>query len=299
MGGLNEYSACHLCPRNCGIDRNTSLGFCGESSKLTAARASLHMWEEPPISGTNGSGTVFFRGCNLKCIYCQNYDISQNEGGKYITSDNLSEIFLSLQKKGAHNINLVTPTHFSPHVKEAVKLSRSKGLNVPVVYNTGGYEKSDVIKSLKSTVDIYLTDFKYIKSEAGKNYSNASDYFEYASSALDEMVSQNPSPVFENGLMKKGVIVRHLLLPGHLIEAKMIVKYIYERYGNSIYISLMNQYTPLRPFPNFSNLERRVTDREYNSLISYASRLGVTNAFVQEGGTAKESFIPAFDLTGI
>lgn len=299
MGGLSEYSACRLCPRECGVDRSKIRGLCGETDKLFAARASLHGWEEPPISGSRGSGTVFFRGCNLKCVYCQNYSIAHNGGGKEITPKRLSEVFLSLRDKGAHNINLVTPTHFSPHIKKAVSLSRSAGLNVPVVYNTGGYEKPEIIRSLSGTVDIYLTDFKYIKSETSEKYSSAPDYFEYASAALEEMVTQNPVPVFEGKLMTKGVIVRHLLLSGHLIEAKMIVKYLYERYGNSIYISLMNQYTPLRPFPRFQNLERTVTAGEYNSLISYASRLGVTKAFIQEGGAADESFIPSFDLSGL
>lgn len=299
MGGLSEYSSCRLCPRECGVDRGKTLGFCGESDKLSAARASLHMWEEPPISGSKGSGTVFFRGCNLKCIYCQNYSIAHNGGGKEITPEHLAEVFLSLQHKGAHNINLVTPTHFSPHIKKAAALARAEGLAIPILYNTGGYEKPEIIRSLSDTIDIYLTDLKYIKSETAAKYSAAPDYFEYASASLDEMVAQHPFPRFKNGLMTEGVIVRHLLLPGHLIEAKMIVKYLYERYGNSIYISLMNQYTPLRAFPRFSNLERTVTEREYNSLVTFASRLGVTNAFIQEGGAASESFIPSFDLSGL
>ncbi len=298
MDGLT-YDNCRLCPRQCGVNRNVSAGFCGEKSELFAARASLHLWEEPVISGSRGSGTVFFRGCNLKCIYCQNYSIAHNKGGKPVSSSRLAEIYLSLQNKGVHNINLVTPTHFLPHVTSSVAASRQKGLTVPIVYNTGGYERVEAVKALKDTVDIYLTDFKYFTSETAEKYSRASDYFPFASDALDEMVSQHPKPIIENGLMKKGVIIRHLLLPGHLIESKLLLKYLFQKYGNSVFYSLMNQYTPVRPIAEYPNLNRTVTMREYNSLISYASRLGITNAFIQEGGTQKDSFIPDFDLTGL
>ncbi len=296
---MYRYEKCTLCPRRCNIKRSEAIGFCGETNHLTAARASLHMWEEPPISGTNGSGTVFFRGCSLKCVYCQNYAIAHNQGGKEITADNLADIFLSLQKKGAHNINLVTPTHFTPHIIRAVKASREKGLTLPIVYNTSGYELPQTIQSLDGIVDIFLTDFKYIKPETAKKYSNAPDYPEFAKAALAQMVKLAPKPVFDNSLMKKGVIVRVLLLPGHLIETKMIVKYLYQTYGDSIYISLMNQYTPVKNHKAFPNLNRRVTDYEYKSLIDYAASLGVKNAFIQKGGTAEESFIPDFNLTGL
>lgn len=293
-----RYKNCTLCPRECNANRFETTGFCGESGTLTAARAALHMWEEPPISGTNGSGTVFFRGCSLKCIYCQNYSIAHNEGGKTISTDELAKAFLSLQEKGAHNINLVTPTHFVPHIIDGVKKAKDKGLNIPVVYNTSGYEKADTIKSLSDTVDIFLTDFKYIKAETAKKYSKAPNYPSFAKEALCEMVKIAPTPIFEDGLMKKGVIVRVLLLPDHLIETKMIVKYLFETYGNDIYISLMNQYTPIKQHV-YPNLNRRVTDYEYKSLIDYAASLGVTKAFIQKGETAKESFIPEFDLTGL
>ncbi len=298
MDGLN-YDNCRLCPRQCGVNRNVSAGFCGEKGELFAARASLHLWEEPVISGSRGSGTVFFRGCNLKCVYCQNYSIAHNKGGKNISSSRLAEIYLSLQEKGAHNINLVTPTHFLPHIISSVAAARQTGLTIPIVYNTGGYERVEAVRTLKDTVDIYLTDFKYFTSETAEKYSRAPDYFSFASDALDEMVSQNPKPVIENGLMKKGVIIRHLLLPGHLIESKILLKYLFQKYGNSVFYSLMNQYTPVRPIAEYPNLNRTVTMREYNSLISYASRLGITNAFIQEGGTQKDSFIPAFDLSGL
>ncbi len=298
MDGLT-YDNCRLCPRQCGVNRNVSAGFCGEKSELFAARASLHLWEEPVVSGSQGSGTVFFRGCNLKCVYCQNYSIAHNKGGKPISSSRLAEIYIALQNKGAHNINLVTPTHFLPHVTSSVAAARRIGLTIPIVYNTGGYERVEAVKTLKDTVDIYLTDFKYFTSETAEKYSHASDYFSFASDALDEMVSQNPKPVIENGLMKKGVIIRHLLLPGHLIESKLLLKYLFQKYGNSVFYSLMNQYTPVRQIEAYPNLNRTVTMREYNSLISYASRLGITNAFIQEGGTQKDSFIPAFDLSGL
>lgn len=296
---IDLYKNCNLCPRKCGTNRFESTGFCGESAFLNVTRAALHEWEEPPVSGTSGSGTVFFRGCNLKCIYCQNYSIAHNQGGKQITTENLSDIFISLQDKGAHNINLVTPTHFVPHITKGISTAKEKGLVIPVVYNTSGYENPETIKLLDKTVDIFLTDFKYIKSQTAKKYSQAPDYPVYAASALSEMVKLAPSPVFENNLIKKGVIVRVLLLPGHLIETKMIIKYLYSTYGNNIYISLMNQYTPVKEHKNHPNLNRTVTDYEYKSLIDYACHLGIENAFIQDCGTAKESFIPEFDLTGL
>lgn len=295
---LDLYKNCNLCPRECGSNRNSNAGFCGESASLNVTRAALHMWEEPCISGKEGSGTVFFRGCNLKCIYCQNYAIAHNEGGKAISTDELAQAFLNLQKKGAHNINLVTPTHFVPHIIDSVKSAKEKGLTIPVVYNTSGYEKKETIQLLEGVADIFLTDFKYIKKETAKKYSAAENYVEYARDALREMVRLAPTPVFQNNLMKKGVIVRVLLLPDHLIETKMIVKYLYETYGDNIYISLMNQYTPVRKH-KYENLNRTVTDYEYKSLIDYAMHLGIKNAFIQKGDTARESFIPSFDLTGI
>lgn len=295
---ISLYEKCNLCPRNCNINRFEAAGYCGEGASLTASRAALHMWEEPPVSGTKGSGTVFFRGCNLKCIYCQNYSIAHNNGGAEISSDALSDIFLSLQQQGAHNINLVTPTHFVPHIITAVSLAKENGLTLPVVYNTSGYEKSETIRLLANTVDVFLTDFKYIKKETAKKYSNAPNYTAFAKDALSEMVRACPSPILKNGIITRGVIVRVLLLPGHLIETKMIVKYLYETYGDNIYISLMNQYTPIKEHP-YENLNRKVTDYEYKSLIDYAASLGIKNAFIQKGETARESFIPEFDLTGI
>ncbi|MBR5535283.1 MAG: radical SAM protein [Clostridia bacterium] len=295
---INLYKNCTLCPRECNIDRNSGTGYCGEGSTLNLTRAALHMWEEPCISGSNGSGTIFFRGCSLKCIYCQNFSIAHNKGGKDISITDFSDICLNLQKTGAHNINLVTPTHFVPHIVEGICLAKEKGLSIPVVYNTSGFEKAETVKLLNGIVDIFLTDFKYIKSETAKKYSNAEKYVDYAKASLSEMVKIAPYPVIKNGIMQKGVIVRVLLLPDHLIETKMIIKYLYDTYGDNIYISLMNQYTPIKEHP-YKNLNRTVTDYEYKSLIDYAAHLGIKNAFIQKGETAKESFIPSFDLTGI
>lgn len=293
---------CTICPRNCRIDRTAGQkGYCGVTgTKIKAARAALHMWEEPCISGTKGSGTVFFSGCPLRCVYCQNRDIAGAEAGKEITPERLSEIFLELQEKGAVNINLVTPTHYTPEIVWVVKQARACGLTLPVVYNCSGYEKTETLRVLEGIVDIYLTDFKYMESETAARYSHAPDYPNAAKMALEEMVRQQPEPVFgEDGMMKKGVIVRHLLLPGHLKNAKAVVQYVYEAYGDRVYLSLMNQYTPLPGMEKWPELNRRVTKREYERLVAFAVELGVENGFIQEGETAEESFIPAFDNEGI
>ena len=295
-------SICTLCPRSCGAGRAAGQkGYCGVGgTKIKAARAALHMWEEPCISGSQGSGTVFFSGCPLRCVYCQNRDIARAGAGKEITVERLSEIFLELQEKGAANINLVTPTHYTPEIVKAVAEARDGGLTLPIVYNCGGYEKPETLRTLEGIVDIYLTDFKYMDAEAARRYSHAPDYPEIAKEALGEMVRQQPEPVFdEKGMMKKGVIVRHLLLPGHLKNAEAVVKYVYETYGNRVYLSLMNQYTPLPGMEKWPEINRKVTRREYDRLLDYAVELGVENGFIQEGGTAEESFIPAFDCEGI
>lgn len=260
------------------------------------------MWEEPCISGKRGSGTVFFSGCPLRCVYCQNYGLAHGTFGKRISVGRLEEIFLELQSAGAANINLVTPTHYTPEIVQAVKRAREKGLFVPVVYNCSGYEKEATLRILEGIVDIYLTDFKYMDQETAARYSKAPDYPQAAMAALGEMVRQmKGGAVFgENGIMKKGVIVRHLLLPGHLKNAKAVVKYVYETYGNQVYLSLMNQYTPLpKVKEHFPELARRVTKREYERFVNYALSIGVENGFIQEGETAEESFIPVFDGAGL
>lgn len=288
---------CRLCPRMCGADRaGGEKGYCGMGSQATAARAALHYWEEPCLSGEEGSGTVFFTGCTLRCVYCQNAAIAAGRTGKEITADRLAELYLMLQEQGANNINLVTPTHFLPQIAESLESARKQGLKLPIVYNTSGYERVETLKYLEGMVDIYLPDFKYWKKETAEKYSAAPDYPETARAALEEMVRQVPEPVFgQRGTMQKGVIVRHLLLPGHLEEGKRIVKYLHETYKDRIYLSLLNQYTPLPHVKPWPELCRKVSRREYDRLVNFALDLGVENGFIQEGETASESFIPEFD----
>lgn len=293
---------CTLCPRECNVERKAGkLGFCGVAGEhIIAARAALHMWEEPCISGENGSGTVFFSGCTLRCVYCQNYDIARAASGKEITKERLSEIFLELQEKGANNINLVTPTHYTEQIIWAVQTAKKNGLHIPIVYNCSGYEKVETLRLLEGIVDIYLTDFKYMDETLAARYSKAKEYPEVAKAALAEMVRQTSEAEFdEEGLMKKGVIVRHLLLPGYVENAKAVVKYVYETYHDTVFLSLMNQYTPLPQVQAYPEINRKVTEEEYEELVDYAIEIGVENGFIQEGETAEESFIPEFDYEGI
>lgn len=293
---MNPLEQCNLCPRKCGVNRVAGkTGYCGMSAEVTVARASLHMWEEPCISGNNGSGTVFFTGCPLKCVYCQNRKIAIGSTGERISVERLANIFLELQEKGAHNINLVTPTHYVPQIVEALKLAKKNGLHIPIVYNTGSYENIETIQSLEGLVDIYLPDCKYFDSELASHYSNAPDYFEVASAAIREMVRQVGKPIFEGTLMRRGVIVRHMILPGHTKDSRNIIGRLYETYGDDIYISIMNQYTPLVQMEQYPEINRRITPREYGKVVDYAISVGLENAFIQEGETAKESFIPDFE----
>lgn len=296
---MNILKECRLCPRNCGINRYEKVGVCGAGSKVKVSHYSLHEWEEPVISGTNGSGTVFFSHCNLKCIFCQNKKISTGGYGKEITNKRLGEIFLELQERGAHNINLVTPTHYVPQIKKVLSKLKGNELKIPVVYNTSSYENVETIKMMDGLVDIYLADFKYYDNELAMNYSNCKNYFEVAANAIDEMYRQVGSPIFENDLMKKGLIVRLLILPGHKEDAKKIIEYVYNKYKDNVFISIMNQYTPVTKSLVYPNLNWTVTDNEYCDVINYACDLGVTNAFVQEGETADESFIPEFDCSNV
>ncbi|MBP5160189.1 MAG: radical SAM protein [Lachnospiraceae bacterium] len=303
---VNRQGACHLCPRECGADRSKGeRGYCGAGEEPIVARAALHMWEEPCISGSRGSGAVFFSGCQLRCVSCQNHDIALMRGGTKISTRRLADIFLELEEQGAHNINLVTPTHFIHSIKEALVLAKSEGLGIPIVFNTGGYDKAGTLRELDGLVDIYLPDMKYHGREAAKRYSNAPDYFEVAARALQEMVRQTEGLLFEDdgsedGLMKRGVIVRHLLLPGGLEDSKAVVRYLYETYGDRIYMSLLNQYTPMPQVRDrFPELERTVSEEEYDELVDYAIELGVTNCFIQEGEAISESFIPQFDGYGV
>lgn len=296
-------AVCELCPRRCGADRENGIkGFCGETSEIRVARAALHMWEEPCISGENGSGTVFFTGCTLRCVFCQNHVISDGEVGKIISVRRLADIFHELNEKGANNINLVTPGHFAPQIIRALDLAKNEGMKLPIVWNSGGYERQETLKMLEGYVDVFLPDFKYLNPLHAKKYSMAEDYPDVAKAAVAEMVRQAGSPEFdERGIMRKGVIVRHLLLPGCLADAKRIVEYLYQTYGNRIYLSLMNQYTPVEALDqeHYPELARKVPDHAYERLVDYAISLGIEQAFIQEGETAKESFIPPFTLEGV
>ena len=290
-----SYDNCSLCARKCAVDRASGqVGFCRSTDKMKISRAALHFWEEPIISGTKGSGTIFFSGCSLGCIYCQNSKITRSSVGTEVSSAELAEKMLDLERQGAHNINFVTPTHFAPSIAEAIRISRAEGLRSPIVYNTGSYDTVETVKSLDGLVDIYLPDLKYYRPESAQKLSFAKDYPTVARDAIAEMVRQKPKPIVEDGIMRSGVVVRLLLLPSHVAEAKLSLKYIYDTYGDNVYISLMNQYTPM---PGMSApLDRKVTNAEYSELIRYAERLGVTNAFIQEGGTQSESFIPDFEV---
>lgn len=290
-----NLSKCDICPRKCGINREKDeLGFCQMKDKIKIARYSLHYWEEPIISGETGSGTIFFSGCNLKCIFCQNYKISSENIGKEISVERLKEICLELQNMGANNINLVTGTHFLPLIKEALILAKKEGLTIPIVYNTSSYENVESLKEMEGLIDIYLPDLKYYDNKLAENFSLANNYFEIATNAIKEMVRQTGKPVIEHNIMKKGVIVRHLLLPNHLEDSKKIIKYLHDTYDEDIYISIMNQYTPIKKFDKYPELNRTLTDKEYDELVNYACDLNITQAFIQEGETCKESFIPDF-----
>ena len=269
-------------------------------SRIYAARAALHMWEEPCISGEKGSGAVFFSGCGLRCIFCQNREIAIGKDGKEISVEKLGEIFLNLEKQGAANINLVTGAHYVPQIREALRIAKEKGLSVPVVYNSSGYEKVETLKLLEGYVDVYLPDFKYMEASLAEAFSNAPDYPERAKEAVEEMVRQTGKCVFnEEGYIEKGTIVRHLILPGHTVNSKKVLDYLHNTYGNKIFISIMNQYTPVYEQKVYKELNRKVTEREYKKVLDHALEIGVENGFWQTGDTAKESFIPSFNYEGL
>lgn len=288
---------CNLCPRKCNVDRDLGeKGYCLAPSSMVIARYSLHQWEEPVLSGEKGSGTIFFSYCNLRCCFCQNYEISELHKGRMVTVEEFSDICLDLQASGACNINLVTPTMYVPMIIQGLELAREKGLVLPIVYNTSGYETVETIRMLEGYVDIYLPDLKYYDEKIGKKYSKVEDYFSCASVAIEEMVRQVGSVVIgKDGLIKRGVIVRHMMMPRQLEDSKRIVAYLYTKYGHDIFLSIMNQYTPVRKL-EYAELNERVLESDYDLLINYAYDLGVRKAFVQEGGTQEESFIPDFDI---
>jgi len=292
---------CTLCPRNCKVNRKEGkLGYCRENEELMIARAALHYWEEPCISGEAGSGAVFFSGCAMGCVFCQNKNIANGTFGRKITIDRLVEIFFELKEQGALNINLVTPSHYIPQIIDAITIAKNKGFDLPFVYNCSGYEKAETIKLLDGYIDIYLPGFKYYDESIAMRYSKAKQYYEYASSALAEMVRQTKDAVFDDhGIMKKGVIVRHLQLPGCMEDSKRVIRYLYETYQDQIFISIMNQFTPLEGLENYPEINRKIKEEEYDELVDYAIDLGVENGFIQEGETASDSFIPQFDGTGV
>ncbi len=312
-----DMTHCVLCPRECGADRlHKEAGACGTDAKIHAALAYLHRWEEPCLTGKNGSGTVFFTGCSLGCIFCQNHEIAHRQGQTLsgaardvaLSPQALSDAFLSLQEKGAANINLVTAAHQLPAVLPALTLARKKGLTIPYVYNSSGYEKAPALRALEKIVDIYLPDMKFFSPELSRKYANAPDYFSVASAAIDEMVRQQPKTVFAEDeanaegtapAMLRGVIVRLLVLPGFADDAKRILSYLYSRYGNDICYSILNQYTPMPATASDPFLSRALTETEYDEVTDYAISLGIENGFVQEGETVSESFIPAFDGEGL
>ena len=297
---MADTNLCNICPRNCNVNRNEKTGFCNESNTIRLARAALHFWEEPCISGETGSGTVFFSGCNLKCIFCQNKNIASGLIGKEVSIDRLCEIYYELESKGACNINLVTPTHFTNQIIESIDIVKSKGFKLPFVWNSSGYEIPNTIELLKNRIDIYLTDFKYLDSNLAKQYSNANNYPYYAKLALDKMIENAPNLVFENNLLKKGVIVRHLVLPGCIDDSLNIISYLFSKYGNKVIYSIMNQYTPpSNEVLKYKNLNRKLTSYEYDKVVKHCLKLGVDNAYIQIGETQKESYIPDFNYEGV
>ncbi len=292
-----ELLSCKLCPRECGVNRNRGeLGYCKADNRIKIARCDLHFWEEPCISGEKGSGAVFFSHCTMGCVYCQNYKISTENQGKYVTEEELCEMFLTLQHKGANNINLVTPTHYVPQIITSLKMAKQKGLTLPIVYNTSGYENEETLKMLSGYIDVYLPDMKYFSDRYALRYSNAKNYFECTKKAIAEMFAQTGKCAFdENGIIKKGIIVRHLMLPHLLFDTKKVLDYLHKTYGNNIYISIMSQYTPLATLPcEFPELSKPISAEYYEKMIDYAEKIGIENGFIQEGSSVGESFIPEF-----
>lgn len=297
----NLLKNCNLCIRRCNVNRlNNEIGFCKATDKIKIARASLHMWEEPPISGTVGSGTVFFSHCNLKCVFCQNHEISQESFGKEISIQRLSDIFLELQEKKAANINLVTPTHYVPQILESIEIAKSKGLSIPILYNTNSYDSIETIKLLNGYIDVYLPDFKYFNDKYSVKYSSAPRYEENIIPVLKEMYNQvGPVQFNKEGFITKGIIVRHLMLPGLLFDSKKVLDEIYSTFQDDVYISIMNQYTPMYNACNYPEINKTLNPKHYDTLIDYASSIGITNGFIQDSGTNSTAFVPDFNLEGI
>ena len=296
---MEELKSCNICPHKCGVNRlNGIKGRCKCDNKIKIALASVHNYEEPCISGKNGSGTVFFSNCNLNCIYCQNYEISQLGKGKEITIEHLAQIFIKQQEKNVNNINLVTPTMYVPQIIEAIKIARKKGLNIPIIYNSNGYENVETIKKLNGYIDIYLPDLKYYSNEIAKKYSKIDNYFETAISVIKEMQKQVGNPIFnEEGIIQKGVIIRHLILPHHLLNTKNILKYVKENFDENTYISIMAQYFPTYKAKEDKLINRKLTKKEYKEIENYLYLLNLKNGYIQELGEHEEEYVPNFDLS--
>lgn len=300
---FNIYKSCNLCPRKCGIDRtNGQIGFCKATADMRIARAALHMWEEPCISGEKGSGAIFFTGCNAGCVFCQNYEISHMlNKGAVVSEERLVEIFYELKDKGANNINLVTADVYIPSVASAIHKAKNSDFDLPFIFNTSSFVSVEALKLLDGLIDVYLPDHKFYSPKSAERYIYSSKYPESAFNAIAEMYRQTGPCVFDpEGIIKKGVIIRHMLMPGGLLEAKLILKKLYETYGDNVYFSIMSQYTPMKEqLAKYLELQHPVSSREYDELIEYALSIGIKNAWMQEGSVAKESFIPAFDLSGV
>lgn len=287
---------CDLCPRRCGVNRAAGeTGYCGAGSLPRLALVSLHRWEEPCLTGDNGAGTVFFSHCTMKCLFCQNYQISCKGAGIDVSVERLSEIFMEQQRRGAASLDLVTPTHYAPQIIEALGRAKKKGFSLPVVYNCGGYELPEAVEALRGWVDVFLPDLKYCDDQIARRYSHAPDYFKYASASIEKMFDITGPAVIEKGIMRRGVLVRHLILPGQTGDSKKILDYLHGVFGSDIYVSLMNQYTPMPQTAGCVGLNRRLTTLEYHRVLDYAESLGMENCYIQKGRTAMEKFIPRFD----
>lgn len=294
----NILSDCSLCPRNCHINRFIKTGFCNSNFEIVLSKAYLHMWEEPCISGSNGSGCLFFSNCNLSCVFCQNHEISQSTKGKIVSIDQLSDIMLKMQYKGAHNINLVTPTHYAPLICEAISIAKKSGLTIPIIYNTNSYESVDTINLVAPFIDIFLADFKYFDDDLAIKYSNAPNYLSVAQKSIKAMFDAAPHLIFEDktNLMKKGIIIRHLMLPGHSLDTKNIINYLFKTHGQNFYLSLMNQYTPSYRAFEYENLSRTLSQKRYHKMIDYCVSIGIENLFIQDKGSASKDYIPDFNI---
>ena len=297
---IEQLLHCDICPRRCGVNRYRATGTCGAGAEVVVAKAFLHQWEEPCISGERGSGTVFFTHCNLRCLYCQNYSISHQGVGKSITVERLADIFFELQDKGAHNVNLVTPTPYTPHVAQAVTRARQRGLRVPVVHNNGGYESVATLRRLEGLVDVYLPDLKYCDSRLSRMWSGAPDYFERATESIREMLGQVGVPAFDaDGMLVRGLMIRHLTLPGALDDSKRVVDWVLDNLPHEVYLNLMSQYTPLGEVSAHAALTARVARAQYDALVEYAMERGLDNGFIQETDSASPEYVPVFDLDGV